>query len=94
MILKGRGLLFDKVVLGAGLPMECAPGLPLIEIVGHQRVIIENHQGVTAYGQDEICIKVCFGHLCVCGTDLELACMSKHQLVIIGQIHNISIFKG
>ena len=87
-------MLFEKVVLGAELPMECAPGLPLLEIIGNQRVLIENHQGVTAYGQNEIRVKVCFGQMCVSGADLKLACMSKHQLVIIGQIHGISIFKG
>ena len=87
-------MLFDKVVLGAELPMECAPGLPLIEIIGYQRVLIENHQGVTAYGRSEIRVKVCYGQICIGGLDLELACMSKHQLVITGQIHGISIFKG
>lgn len=92
--MKQRGILFDKVVLGAELPMECAPGSPLVEIVGYQRVLIENHQGVTAYGSHEIRVKVCFGQLCISGLNLELACMSKQQLVITGEIQAVSVFRG
>ena len=92
--MREKGKLFDKVVLGAELPMECPPGQPLVEVVGHRRVLIENHQGVIAYSHNEIQVKVCFGQFCIAGNNLELACMSKQQLVIVGQIHGITIFRG
>ena len=61
-------------------------GQPIIEIAGEQRVLVENHCGVKEYGHQKILIKVSYGCICVTGTQLELARMSKEQLVISGNI--------
>lgn len=92
--MKQRGKLLERVVLGADLPGEALPGMPLVEIVGEERVLIENHRGVVAYGCKEICVKVRYGHLCVCGMGLELARMTKHQLVITGRVDSVSLCRG
>lgn len=68
------------------LPDEPVPGQPLIEIAGHRRVLIEHHCGVTEYGRQQICIKVKYGVVCVQGRGLELARMTKNQLIIAGCI--------
>lgn len=92
--MKQRGKILERVVLGADLPAEPVPGLPIVEIAGEKRVLIENHHGVTAYGHNEICVRVCFGQLRICGNNLKLVCMTKHQLVISGQIESVSILRG
>lgn len=67
------------------------PGLPLIEIIGNKRVLIERHRGVLAYNTEEIYIQACGGKICICGNDLMLAKMSKEQLVVVGQIQSVNL---
>ena len=73
------------------LPTESVPGLPLVEICGNRRVLIENHMGVVQYAKDQICVKVAYGFVSVRGRHLELARMSREQLVICGSILCVSL---
>jgi len=70
----------------SGLCPEPLPGIPLIEICGRNRVLIENHRGVISYDCEEILVKVRYGHICVSGDNLKLSKMSKEKLVIRGKI--------
>ncbi|MBQ8358790.1 MAG: YabP/YqfC family sporulation protein [Oscillospiraceae bacterium] len=79
---------------GDSLHTELLTNVPIIEVCDRQRVLIENHQGVTQYGRETICIKVKFGQICIAGCDLELARMTKEQLVITGQIDGVSLYRG
>ena len=72
---------------------ESAPGMPLAELVGDGRVLIENHHGVTEYGEDRISIRVQYGHLRVSGENMALHCVKKHQLIICGTIHKLEIVR-
>ncbi len=67
------------------------PGQPVIEIAGDRRVLIENHCGVKEYGHQQIIAQVSYGCVCVTGSRLELARMTKDQLVISGQIHCVQL---
>lgn len=69
-------------------------GMPLVEIAGEKRVLIENHKGVTEYDADRICIRVKFGQICVCGGNLTLAQMTGACLVICGRIDSITLLRG
>ena len=64
---------------------------PIVEIVGQNRVLIENHQGVLGYSPDEIQIKVCYGCVYVKGSHLQLMQMSKAQLVVCGRIDGLQL---
>lgn len=89
---KGRYIL-ERLAEEADLREEPMPGLPLIELAGDRRVLLENHLGVKAYGRDRIVVKVKFGTVCVCGEDLEMARMSRDQLVICGRIGGVSLHR-
>ena len=80
--------------MGVDLPGETVPGLPLVEIIGEHRVLIENHKGVVGYGSEEICIKVKFGTIKVLGNELMLSRMTKQQIVISGIIDSVFLHKG
>lgn len=92
--MKRKGNFLDTVALGVELPSETAPGVPLVEMLGDRRVLIENHRGVVQYGCNEICVKVSYGQICVTGYCLALVRMTKHQLVISGQIDCLSLRRG
>ena len=92
--MKQRRNILDRVANAADLTTEPLPKLPLIEVAGEHRVLIENHHGVVQYGCERICIKVSYGHICVCGRKLELARMTKEQLVISGYIEQLQLCKG
>lgn len=84
-----RRSIFETLTMAADLPDEAIPGLPLIEIAGDRRVLIENHQGVIGYGTEQICVKVSYGTVAVCGYQLELARMTKGQLIVSGIIDKV-----
>lgn len=70
---------------------EQLPGVPIVELAGDRRLLIENHRGVTEYGSERICVKLKYGILCVCGCEMELVKMTKEQLVITGLIGSVTI---
>ena len=85
---KGRHFLTHVLEESA---MDAVSVQPIIEIVGDRRVLIENHQGVTAYGKEKIMVGVKFGSVCICGCNLEMMHMTKEQLVICGRIDSVSL---
>lgn len=68
--------------------------IPLVEIAGQHRVLIENHLGVIAYSLERIEVKVCYGKLAVAGQCLKFMQINKEQLVITGQIESVHLFGG
>ena len=72
---------------------EVMPGQPLVELVSDCRVLVENHMGVTEYGDNVIQVKVKFGCVCIYGANLELAVMTREQLVITGSIESIKLVR-
>ncbi|MBE6925340.1 MAG: sporulation protein [Ruminococcaceae bacterium] len=91
--MKHKGNLLDKMAYAIDLPGEPLPGQPIVELVGQQRVLIENHRGVVQYGDTEICIRVSYGCVRVCGRDLRLMRMNKEQLIISGCVENVILCK-
>lgn len=63
--------------------------LPLVEICGHKRVLIENHFGIAMYRCNEIMVKVCFGCIHVSGSGLIIKKFCKEKIVISGDIDAI-----
>lgn len=91
--MKDRRSILDALLDGADLPGEPIPGIPVVEISGECRVLIEHHRGVTMYSRERICVKVKFGQIAVCGCGLELMRMTKEQLVISGRIDSVSLLR-
>lgn len=89
-----RKQIAQRLIFAADLPDAPLPGLPLVELSGQNRVLIENHLGVTQYGRESISVRVKFGQIRVSGCDLELARMTKEQLVITGRIDGVSLYRG
>ena len=71
------------------LPGEPVPGKPALELLGKNRVIIENHRGILDYSREEIRVRVSYGWIHITGSGLELSLMSGQQLIITGTIGSI-----
>lgn len=67
--------------------------IPLVELAGCGRVLIENHAGVLAYSQEEITVRVSYGCIRVLGQNMKLAEMRREQLVISGQIDGVYLYR-
>lgn len=77
----------------SNLTEENIPGNPIVELLGESRVLIENHRGITEYGLSRICVQVNYGFLCVIGGNLKLRHVTKHKLLITGEICNIEVVR-
>ncbi len=88
-----RETLLERFTRSLNLHTEPVPGLPLAEIAGSGRVLIENHKGIVQYSCNEILTKVCFGYLRICGKDLNVLQMTKEQLVIGGCIDAVQLIR-
>ena len=88
-----NGSWMQKLADRADLSAEPLPGLPIIEIAGDTRVLIERHDGVVEYGTQRIRIRVRYGVICILGCDLQLKQMTKQQLIVSGQIDSIQIHR-
>lgn len=86
--------MIERLTQVTDLPDERLPNQSLVEIVENKRVLIENHQGVRAYETTSVLVKVKFGSVCVSGCHLELAKMTKGQLVITGSIECVKLIRG
>ena len=87
-----RGRTFwERLADDVDLASEPLPGQPIVELAGERRVLIENHLCVKAYSRESILVKVKFGCICVCGSGLELARMTREQLLIRGKIDSVAL---
>lgn len=67
--------------------------LPLVEIAGTNRLLIENYYCVTAYTNDEISVRVKYGDIKICGERLCIVKISNQQMVINGIIRQVFLSK-
>ena len=86
--------IMERLSVAADLEDEPLPGLPLVEIAGDRRVLIENHCGVLEYSDNVIGIRVKFGKVLVCGSGLRLSRMTKGQLIVSGCMDCVRIVRG
>lgn len=81
--------LSDKVPLMT----DVDPLLPIAELAGFGRLLIENHRGVCLYTPQSIEVAVRHGCLRVGGEGLNLTYMTYSRLLIRGYIHEITILR-
>lgn len=86
--------MLQRAAVRANLPGEAIPGKSLVELYGTNRVLIEKHCGITGYSDRKICVRCMWGEMYIEGTDLSIACMTQHQLIILGNITSILLNKG
>lgn len=88
-----RSIPLRSFLSGMGEDPEASPFLPIAELAGDHRLLVENHSGVIYYSTDKIGIKVKYGELQICGCQLMLQHMTNIKLVISGRIDAIAIVR-
>lgn len=91
--MNGAGLL-RRFVAGTGLESDTFPGMPVVEVVGTERVLIENHSGILSYDNCTVCVSTDYGYVCVEGNGLYLTQMKRDRIVINGRICRVSLERG
>ena len=66
-------------------------GLPRVEITGRHELRMENHQGILAYGPEEIVVSGGKLLVKIRGSELELRAMTGLELLITGKISQITL---
>ena len=61
----------------------------LLELYGMERVLIEEHRGILAYGTESIRVGTSYGVAVIEGVDLRVCSMSRTQIVIRGKIGSV-----
>ncbi len=74
----------------ADLPQELMFGWPRSVLVGDEKVIVEQHQGVYACTEKEIILKTLCGLLVITGDKLSLTRYDQDGLVVLGKIEKLS----
>lgn len=70
---------------------EAIPGVPIVEIAGDRRILVERHEGITEYCHNQIGVKIAYGILIISGCNLKVTKMTKQQLIIFGDIDCVKI---
>lgn len=71
------------------LPAEIMPGAARTTLSGGSEVYVENHAGLKSYSRNCIEVKTRGGILRICGDELELAAMTKTDIVIQGFVISV-----
>lgn len=75
------------------LPTESLPGLPIAELWGEGRVLVEHHRGILQYSREQITVKVSYGQLRICGCNLEVTLMTRDQLLVSGRVDGVAVIR-
>ena len=73
------------------LPAQVVPGVPRTTMSGGSQVLVENHAGLKTYTRQCIEVKTRDGILRVAGDELELAAMTKTDIVIRGFVVSVEL---
>ena len=75
------------------LSPEIALDLPLLMLLGQEKLELENHKGISQFHREEIKVKVKLGYILIKGQELAIDEINSESLSISGLISSISYEK-
>ena len=85
---KGGTRVLDKL-RQADIPQELVFGWPRSVLLGDEKLIVEQHQGIFACTETEVALKTLCGLLVISGERLSLSRYDRDGLVIFGKIEKL-----
>ena len=86
--------IWRNILDTGGLEDECIPGQSVVELLGDNRVLIENHRRIMEYELVRICIGVSYGMVCIIGSNLRLRHVTSKKLLVTGRIDRLELHRG
>lgn len=74
----------------AAIPQELVFGWPRTVLLGDEKLIVEQHQGIFACTQQEIILKTSCGLMVISGDKLSISRFDRDGLVVFGHIEKLS----
>lgn len=87
---KGAFFLIPEKLRRADIPQELVFGWPRTVLLGDEKLIVEQHQGIFACTQEEIILKTGCGLMVISGEKLSLSRFDRDGLVVFGRIQKLS----
>lgn len=75
------------------LPVDAVAGLSRIELLGDRQLCLEGHEGLLAYGAEQIDVNAGGSILRVSGAGLTLRGMTERELRICGRIDSLTFLR-
>lgn len=79
----------DSVLRNLELPSDVVEFAPKVSVISTVRVLIENHNGIKLYSENEIIIKCKDFNISVSGSNLSIKEVTKEYIYIFGKINCI-----
>lgn len=76
------------------IPEDIITGVPRITLIGQSRLLIENHQGIIAFSENELILATQLGNLRVTGESFVLEAILEKEINLEGLITGISFIAG
>lgn len=89
-----RRPMLELMAEAADLPTEMIPGMPLVELCGDRKVLVENHRGVREYCPERISVRLTKGSLIIRGRNLNLEKMQAKTLIVTGTVEGLDFERG
>ena len=86
MLWKGGGTGVLEKLKRADIPQELVLGWPRSVLLGDEKLIVEQHQGIFACTETEVALKTLCGLLVISGERLSLSRYDRDGLVVFGKI--------
>lgn len=80
----------EKISEALELPKDITLDIPKLTIIGTESVTVENHKGVISYCDNKISINTGCGILVINGKKLIIKSIVQEEIIILGEISNIS----
>ncbi len=82
---------FRQRLAGAlDLPRDLVMNLPHVSITAGVQVVVENHRGLRACYPDRVVVGGRQGELAITGEELVVVLLTRDELVVRGQIHQVT----
>ena len=92
--MKFREKIWGKLPELLALPDQALPGVPIIEVYGDRRVLVEGRCAVIRYDSECVQLRNSYGCVSVVGCGLQMTELTYNRMIITGTICNISISRG
>ena len=81
--------LISRVTERMDMPSAPLQWMPLVEIAGNCRVLIEKHRGIAEYSEEHIVVRVHNGSIRIEGKELRISQMDAAKLIVCGLIRGV-----